>query len=147
MVSQALQNEILAFIDEVGEPLGMDVESTTAAVLNEVQRDYLPRVLSRDENVKRQVLREFQAAWRDNADHGSRRRFGRAMANLAEYCLRRTDLSELTQSDLRHAVDAIVRIGRWYYAENSLWIRFRPCAHECVELVWGGIGCWSRRRR
>jgi hypothetical protein len=139
MVSRILQTEIQRFINEVGEPVGVDVERVSPAAQERIRREYLHRVLRCDETVRRTVLDQFIAAWRDNADHGNRRRFGRASINLAHFCLSRTELQELSEQDLNHAVDSIARISRWHHTENNLWLRFRPYAAQAVDLLWGGI--------
>ncbi len=140
MVSAALQDEIRDFIREVGEPLGRDVEgSIPAAVATRVQTHYLPTALGRNESVKRKVLEALRRAWRDNPDHGHRRRFGRAAVNLAEYCLKRTDISEVSANALPHATDVVVRISGWYHTGNNRWIRFKPYAQQAVDLLWGDI--------
>lgn len=142
MVSEDLQREITAFIDEIGEPLGIDVEHPSPAARRDVQLRHLPQALGCDERNKRRVLQEFRVAWRNKEDHGNRRRFGRAMANLAEYCLVRTEIGELSRRDVRHATDAIVRLSRWRHTECNLWLRFRPHARQAAELLWGEIQPW-----
>ena len=143
MVSDDLQNEIRAFISEVGEPLGVDVEDPIpSAVTARVQSYYLPLALAHDESVKREVLQELRAAWRENPNHGNRRRFGRAASNLAEYCLKPTDMRELNATALPHAIDVVVRISGWYHTDSNLWLRFQPYARRVVQLLWGEIEYW-----
>jgi hypothetical protein len=145
MVSADLQTEIDTFIAEIGEPPGINVEHLSLADQRQIQRDYLPRALGCDERTKRRVLEQFRVAWRNNEDNGNRRRFGRAMANLAQYCLRPTEIGELSQpGDIRHATDAVARLSRWCHTnpECNLWRRFRPHARQAVELLWGDIQSW-----
>ncbi|MGB7760053.1 MAG: hypothetical protein WBL61_09500 [Bryobacteraceae bacterium] len=140
-----MQREIEALIDEIGEPRGIDVQHPSRVAQRDIQRDYLPQALSCDERTKRRVLEEFRAAWRENEDNDNRRRFGRAMVNLAEYCLKPTEIGELSQADdIRHAIDAVARISRWYHTNPkcNLWRRFRPYARQAVELLWGDIQSW-----
>lgn len=139
MVGPELRFDIQRFIDEVDELVGVDVEKVTPAIQTRVTRNYLPQALACNEQVRHGVLQELVAAWRDNEDHGNRRRFGRATVNLAHFCLSRTDLRDFSGQELRHAVDSIVRISRWYHTDNNLWIRFRPYARQVVEHLWGGI--------
>ena len=124
MVSEILQRELHAFVDEVGELLGIDVERPSQAVLRRVQAEYLPRALTCDEPTKRRVLQVFRSAWRDNVDHGNRRRFGRAMVNVTRYCLIKTDIIELDDQEVRHATDSVVRLAGWYHTHCNLFLGF-----------------------
>ena len=56
MVSDALKQDILAFVNTVAEPKGIVVDTCTAAVAARVQSYYLPTAHARDEAVKRSDL-------------------------------------------------------------------------------------------
>jgi hypothetical protein len=136
-----LRQEIARFSSEIPSHItGIEVEQYSANARDRVIDYYLPIAYSKSENEKKNVVSICKESFMSNPDHGHIRRWGRAVIDLCEYVLLPSSISDVQNArNLDKAVDAVVRISRWFHSKNNFWKRFVPDASRIVRRIWGKI--------
>jgi hypothetical protein len=103
-----------------------------------IEKNYIPQVISLDNDTRNKIMQVLEDSWNKNQDHGNLYKWCGAARGIAEFLLRPI---EMDQVQLDMAVDVVVRISRWYHTNENvgLWKRFVPYASDVVKLAWGDI--------